>query len=102
MRREPPGSQRPPDGALAPTPAFDSPVSYGTGAVPIHFFDVIIHFRGQAVPAFCSPVFQDLAPTTGLHTPAEAVNARPAADFGLVGTFWHVIFSIKKQGLAPC
>ena len=60
-------------------------------ALPVDFFDVVIHLNGKLGPAALPPSLEDLSPLGCSHPGAEAMPAQPATNFWLVGSFWHCI-----------
>jgi hypothetical protein len=67
---------------------FSPPISAGL-AVPVYFLNVVIHLYRQLGSTSRAPSFENLASFGRSHTRAEAMPAQPAADFRLVGSFWH-------------
>ena len=58
-------------------------------ALPVDLLDVLVHLGGQAMTTFLAAALEHFAPTLGGHASAESVNARPTANFRLIGSFWH-------------
>jgi hypothetical protein len=68
-----------------------------TLAFPVHFLDVIVHGDCQVFASLFAPGFEHITPATGEHTAAKTMHAQAAANFGLVGAFWHFVSSFKKR-----
>jgi hypothetical protein len=66
------------------------------GILPANLFDVFVGGDCQFVTPAQAAAFEDGAPIGSGHAFAEAVYAYAAADFGLVGSFWHSIFLVSK------
>jgi hypothetical protein len=66
-------------------------------ALPVNPLDMLVHLGGQAVAAFLAAALENVATTFGGHTGPETVDARPAADFGLVGSFGHDLLTSMQK-----
>lgn len=73
------------------------PIALGAGAVPVHFFDVIVHRNRQVFAPFGAPALENSAAISRLHPFTEPVHAQTTTNFWLIRTFGHDFYSKKKE-----